>query len=46
MPLPGFLLPEIRATERVDEFRRHAFDVEVSVPVAGRLVAYRGWLEV
>jgi hypothetical protein len=46
VPLPGFLLPQIRATERVDEYRRHAFDVEITAPLAGRLVAYKGWLEV
>ena len=46
MPLPGFLLPQVRATERVDEYRRHAFDVEIVAPLAGRLVAYKGWLEV
>jgi hypothetical protein len=46
VPLPGFLLPQIRATERVDDYRRHAFDVEVAAPLVGRLVAYKGWLEV
>jgi len=46
VPLPGFLLPEIRATERVDDYRRHAFDVEIIAPLVGRLVAYKGWLEV
>jgi hypothetical protein len=46
VPLPGFLLPRIRATERVDEYRRHAFDVEITAPLLGRLVAYQGWLEV
>jgi hypothetical protein len=46
VPLPGFLLPKIRATERTDEYRRHAFDVEIALPLLGRLVAYTGWLEV
>jgi hypothetical protein len=46
VPLPGFLLPQIRATERVDDYRRHAFDVEVAAPLVGRLVAFKGWLEV
>ncbi len=46
IPLPGFLLPQVRASERVDEYRRHAFDVEIVAPLAGRLVAYKGWLEV
>jgi hypothetical protein len=45
-PLPRFLLPRMHATERVDEFRRHAFDVEITAPLIGRLVAYKGWLEV
>ncbi len=46
VPLPGFLLPRITATERVDDFRRHAFDVEIAAPLVGRLVHYKGWLEV
>jgi hypothetical protein len=46
IPLPPFLLPTIRATERVDEYRRHIFDVEICVPIVGRVVAYKGWLEV
>jgi hypothetical protein len=46
VPLPRFLLPRMHATERVDEFRRHAFDVEITAPLIGRLVAYKGWLEV
>lgn len=45
MPLPAFLLPEITATERVDAYRRHAFDVAIAAPLIGRLVAYKGWLE-
>ncbi|MDP3315760.1 MAG: DUF4166 domain-containing protein [Devosia sp.] len=46
VPMPGFLLPQVRATERVDEYRRHAFDVEIAAPLAGRLLAYKGWLEI
>jgi hypothetical protein len=46
VPLPGFLLPEVTATERIDDYRRHALDVEISVPLVGRLVHYKGWLEV
>ncbi len=46
IPLPGFLLPKITATERVDDYRRHAFDVEIAAPIIGRLVHYKGWLEV
>ena len=44
VPLPGFLLPVIRAEERVDG-HLHRFDVDIGLPVIGRLVAYRGWLE-
>lgn len=46
IPLPRSLLPRIKAEERVDEGGRHRFDVEIAVPLAGRLVAYRGYLEV
>jgi len=46
VPLPGFLLPKVTATERVDDFRRHAFDVEIAAPLLGRLLHYKGWLEV
>jgi len=46
VPLPPFLLPRVTATERVDEYRRHAFDVEIAAPLLGRLVHYKGWLEV
>jgi hypothetical protein len=44
VPLPRFLVPEIRAveTERDGRFR---FDVEARLPGFGRLVHYRGWLE-
>jgi hypothetical protein len=44
VPLPAVLLPVIRASERVDAEGRHLFDVEIGLPVVGRLVAYRGWL--
>ncbi len=44
IPIPGFLLPRIKAEERV-EGQRHRFDVDIALPVIGRLVAYRGWLE-
>jgi hypothetical protein len=44
VPLPGFLLPGIKAEERVDEAGRHRFDVEITAPLVGRLVAYRGYL--
>ncbi|MBK8083128.1 MAG: DUF4166 domain-containing protein [Devosia sp.] len=44
IPLPKALLPLVKAEERVDAGGRHRFDVEISVPFAGRLVAYRGYL--
>lgn len=46
IPLPSFLLPRIKAEERVDERGRHSFDVEIRMPLLGRLVAYRGYLRV
>jgi len=45
IPLPGFLLPTIKAEERTEGNRRHRFDVEIGLPLLGRLVAYRGYLE-
>lgn len=45
VPLPRFAWPRIAARERA-EAGRHVFDVEVGVPVIGRLVGYRGWLRV
>jgi hypothetical protein len=45
IPLPSFLLPTIKAEERVEGSRRHRFDVEIGLPLVGRLVAYRGYLE-
>ncbi len=44
LPLPGMLLPRITAEERVDEGGRHRFEVEIRLPLFGRLVAYRGYL--
>lgn len=45
LPLPAFLLPTIKAEERADGTRLHRFDVEIGLPLVGRLVAYRGYLE-
>lgn len=44
IPLPRFLGPSTRAHEEVDGEGRFVFDVEISVPLIGRLVRYRGWL--
>lgn len=45
LPLPSALAPRTRAHEEVDEQGRFIFDVEISAPLIGRLVRYRGWLE-
>ena len=45
IPLPSFLLPTMKAEERTEGGRRHRFDVEIGLPLIGRLVAYRGYLE-
>ena len=45
LPLPQLLLPTIKAEERV-QGKHHRFDVEVGLPLIGRVVAYRGYLEV
>jgi hypothetical protein len=43
--LPRALWPRISAAERVDAEGRFQFDVTIGVPLAGRLVRYRGWLQ-
>lgn len=45
IPLPRFLLPSVVATE-TSEAGRHVFDVDIGLPIIGRLVAYRGYLDV
>lgn len=44
IPLPHALCPSTRAHEEVDVEGRFVFDVEISAPLIGRLVRYRGWL--
>jgi hypothetical protein len=44
VPLPRVLAPWTVARERVDEHGRFSFDVEIGMPVLGRLVRYRGSL--
>ena len=44
IPLPPGLGPSTRAYEAVDAEDRFVFDVEISLPLIGRLVRYRGWL--
>lgn len=45
LPLPRFLLPSVVAKE-TNEASRHVFEVDIGLPVIGRLVAYRGYLDV
>lgn len=42
--LPRELAPRTTAHEEVDADGRFVFDVEISLPLVGRLVRYRGWL--
>ncbi|MFN3930269.1 MAG: DUF4166 domain-containing protein [Brevundimonas sp.] len=44
IPLPLVLAPSTVAHEEVDAEGRFVFDVEISAPLVGRLVRYRGWL--
>lgn len=44
MPLPRALGPTTTAHEEVDAEGRFVFDVEIRLPLVGRLVRYRGWL--
>ena len=44
MPMPGFLLPR-GASFEYEEAGRFHFDVEISAPIAGLIVSYRGSLE-
>jgi hypothetical protein len=41
--LPAWLQPSMAARESVVDGRFH-FDVEIGVPLAGRIIRYRGWL--
>lgn len=45
LPLPGFLMPQSIAHERVDEEGRFVFDVLIQFPFGGRIAHYQGWLE-
>ncbi|QQR35449.1 DUF4166 domain-containing protein [Devosia oryziradicis] len=45
IPLPRFLLPSVVARETVAN-GRHVFEVDIGLPLIGRLVAYRGTLDV
>ncbi|MBC8037933.1 MAG: DUF4166 domain-containing protein [Rhizobiales bacterium] len=43
LPLPKWLMPVSRASEHGAE-ERFNFDVEIGLPIFGRIVAYSGWL--
>ena len=45
LPLPRFLAPRTKTHEQLDAEGRFAFDVEIGLPMLGRVVRYRGWLE-
>lgn len=45
VPLPLALAPRTTTFEAVDDQGRFVFDVDIALPLAGRLVRYRGWLE-
>ncbi|MDE2445383.1 MAG: DUF4166 domain-containing protein [Alphaproteobacteria bacterium] len=45
LKLPLVLVPKVKAIERASPDGKHLFDVEISYPLFGRLVHYRGWLE-
>ena len=44
LPLPRALGPTTTAHEEVDVEGRFVFDVEIRLPLVGRVVRYRGWL--
>ena len=45
LPLPMCLGPRIDATERV-EHAKYRFDVDIRLPLIGRVIHYRGWLSI
>ena len=45
VPLPGFLLPHSKTREFVDAQGRACFDVSISLPIAGHVASYKGWLQ-
>jgi len=45
LPLPRFILPESNTKEFLDQNGRASFSVEISVPIAGHVATYSGWLE-
>ncbi len=43
LPLPARWFDDVHCIER-DEGGRYAFDIVASLPIAGRVIRYRGWL--
>ncbi len=46
VPLPRGLVPKSKTAEFVDEQGRYAFDIDLEMRGFGRLIGYRGWLDV
>lgn len=46
VPLPRGLVPKSRTAEFVDEQGRYGFDIDLEMRGFGRLIGYRGWLDV
>ncbi len=46
IPMPAFLGPRVVAFENVDDEGRFRFHSDISLPLIGRIVHYRGWLVV
>lgn len=44
VPMPLALAPRSDTSEDIDAQGRFRFDVDISLPLVGRLVRYRGWL--
>ncbi|HEX8470674.1 MAG TPA: DUF4166 domain-containing protein, partial [Brevundimonas sp.] len=44
-PMPKAWAPTTATHEQIDAEGRFSFDVEIGLPVVGRMVRYRGWLE-
>jgi hypothetical protein len=45
IPLPMCIAPRIDATERVDN-GQYRFDVDIRLPMIGRIIHYKGWLSI
>ena len=45
IPMPRALMPKSETSEEIGKDGRFRFDVSISVPFAGLVVRYRGWLE-